>query len=77
VALVRPTTDSKSFSGKRRVDDFVAARVAEWQPKEAFVIDVCDTGDRLKVLELNTLNAAGFYAGDVQKLVLALHEAFG
>jgi hypothetical protein len=60
-----------------RVDRFVAARVAEWQPNEAFVIDVCDTEEGLKIVEINTLNAAGFYAADLQKLVLSLNETFG
>jgi ATP-grasp domain, R2K clade family 3 len=54
----------------------VNARVAEWQPHEAFVIDVCETSDGLRIVEINTLNAAGFYAGDVQKLALCLEESF-
>lgn len=62
------------------VDDsftqYVEERIEEWQPHEAFVIDVCDTGLGLKIVEINTLNSSGFYAGDVQKLVLALEEAF-
>lgn len=59
-----------------RIDDYVMERVREWQPHEAFVIDVCDTEAGLRIVELNTLNAAGFYAGDVQKLVIALEEGF-
>jgi hypothetical protein len=27
-------------------------------------------------MEINTINASGFYAGDMQKLVFALEEAF-
>jgi hypothetical protein len=59
-----------------RIDAYVTERVREWQPHDAFVIDVCDTEEGLKIVELNTLNAAGFYAADVQKLVLALEESF-
>ena len=62
------------------VDDsftqYVEERIREWQPHEAFVIDVCDTEHGLKIVEINTLNSSGFYAGDVQKLVLELEEAF-
>ncbi|MFZ6709821.1 ATP-grasp domain-containing protein [Undibacterium sp. TC9W] len=62
------------------VDDsfthYVEKRIQEWQPHEAFVIDVCDTEMGLKIVEINTLNSSGFYAGDVQKLVLALEDAF-
>ncbi|MFZ6757957.1 ATP-grasp domain-containing protein [Undibacterium sp. Ji50W] len=62
------------------VDDsftaYVEERIKEWQPHDAFVIDVCDTENGLKIVEINTLNSSGFYAGDVQKLVLALEEAY-
>jgi hypothetical protein len=37
-----------------------------------FVIDIALTDDGYKVIELNTLNCAGFYAADMQKLVAAL-----
>lgn len=45
-----------------------------WQPHRAFVIDVCETPTGLKIVEINTMNAAGFYAGDIQSIVLALEE---
>lgn len=57
-----------------RLDGFVRDAVADWQPHRAFVIDVCDTPDGPRIVEINTLNSAGFYAGDVQKIVLALEE---
>jgi hypothetical protein len=59
-----------------RVDDYVMARLAQWMPHETFVIDVCDTEDGMKIVEINTLNAAGFYAADVQRLVLKLQDAY-
>ena len=52
--------------------DFVNECIAIWQPHRAFVIDVCDTPEGLKVVEINTINAAGFYAGDIQQIVMAL-----
>lgn len=55
-----------------RMDAFVKARIAEWCPHVAFVIDVCDTPVGTKIVELNNLNSAGFYAGDVSSIVLAL-----
>lgn len=54
--------------------EFAQAAVDDWQPHRAFVIDVCDTDQGPKIVEINTLNSAGFYAGDVQKLVLALED---
>jgi len=48
-----------------------------WEPARAYVVDVCQTPDGIKIVEINTINAAGFYAGDIQKLVMALEEAEG
>jgi hypothetical protein len=59
-----------------RFEKFVEERIAEWQPAEAFVIDVCDTYEGIKIVETNTLNSSGFYAADVQKLVLTLELEF-
>jgi len=60
-----------------RMDRFVEQAVAEWQPHRAFVLDVCDTPDGARIVEINTINSAGFYAGDVQRLVAALEELEG
>jgi hypothetical protein len=43
-----------------------------WMPHRAWVLDVCETPDGIKIVEINTINAAGFYAGNVQDLVVAL-----
>lgn len=56
--------------------EYVRERIAEWQPHVAFVIDVADTDDGLKIVEINTLNSCGFYACDMQKLVMALEDGF-
>lgn len=54
--------------------EFVEARNAEWRPDEAYVMDVARTPDGLKIVEINNINASGFYAGDVSKIVAALEE---
>ncbi len=51
---------------------FAEALARSWTPSRAFVMDVADTPDGLKVVEVNNHNAAGFYAGDMQKLVAAI-----
>jgi hypothetical protein len=56
--------------------DYVKERIAEWQPAEAFVIDVAWTQHGFAIVEINTLNAAGFYAADIQKLVFSLEQHF-
>ncbi len=46
-----------------------------WQPDHAYVLDVSlDAEGLTRVIEVNTLNAAGFYAADIQKLVNAIEE---
>lgn len=50
--------------------------ISSWEPHEAFVIDVADTSEGIKIVEINTLNSAGFYKANMQKLVMALEEAF-
>ena len=55
---------------------YAEERITEWQPHDAFVIDVADTDAGLKVVEINTLNSCGFYACDIQSLAMALEDAF-
>lgn len=48
-------------------------RMAEiWTPLQAFVMDVCRHASAWKIIEINTLNACGFYAADLEKLVAAI-----
>lgn len=47
-----------------------------WLPLPAFCLDLCDTPDGMKVVEINTINASGFYDADVQTLIMTIHEAF-
>ena len=56
--------------------NYAKARIAQWQPHDAFVIDVCYTEDGPKVVEINTINSCGFYAADIQKLVMGFEDAF-
>eukprot|EP00903_Cladosiphon_okamuranus_P001402 g1400.t1 len=39
---------------------------------QAYVLDICRTEEGLKLLETNCINAAGFYAADLDKLVSAI-----
>lgn len=55
---------------------FARALATRWCPSPAFVVDVAVTDDGPKVVEANCLSAAGFYAGDMQKLVFALEDYF-
>lgn len=49
--------------------------VHSWNPLRAFVLDVAHMEDEsMRIVELNTLNAAGLYAADVNKLFGALNS---
>lgn len=60
------------------VDDEVVAYaracVDAWTPNRAFVLDIAQTARGCRIVEVNCLNAAGFYAGDTLKLITALEE---
>ena len=58
------------------IQEYVEQRIQEWQPLSSFVIDVADTAEGLKIVEINTLNSCGFYACDVQQLVMELQHAY-
>lgn len=47
-----------------------------WQPAKAYVLDIARIGYDYKIVEINTINAAGLYKANVPKLVEAL-ENFG
>lgn len=49
--------------------NFVKEMIEIWQPARAFVIDVAYTPDGYKIVEFNNINASGFYACNVQKIV--------
>lgn len=45
-----------------------------YSPSIAFVLDIADTPDGLKVLETNSISSSGFYAIDMGKFVNAINE---
>ena len=48
-----------------------------WSPADAYVLDVAETPDGFKIVEVQNLNSSGYYAADVQTLVLTINGAFG
>lgn len=47
-----------------------------YQPSDGFVLDIADTDEGLKIIEINCLNAAGFYDCNIQKLVESIEYNF-
>lgn len=58
----------------RRILDFATARATEWSPNRAYVMDIAETPEGLKIVEVNNLNSAGWYKADLSALVLALER---
>ena len=63
----------KRYTDPELVDDaivqFAAERAADWSPNPAYVMDIAETPAGLRIVEVNNLNSAGLYRGDMQKLV--------
>lgn len=58
----------------QRFIDFAQQMVDGWQPAIAFVIDIADTPEGLKIIEINNINSAGFYEADVFKIIDAINN---
>ena len=54
--------------------DFAQQMVSQWQPARAFVIDIAETQEGPKIIEVNNFNSAGFYSCDVGKIIDAVES---
>ena len=59
-----------------QVDEYVddVLRRVTWRPDSLFVMDVCESEERLYVLELNSLSCSGFYECDAEAIVRKASE---
>jgi len=57
-------------------EKYAQKMVDMWQPAEAFVLDIALVNDEFKIIEINCLNSAGFYAIEVDKLVQAIMNLY-
>jgi hypothetical protein len=57
--------------------DFANRMAKIFQPARAYVMDIALCDDEYKIIEVNLLNAAGFYEANLQKLIEALETSFG
>jgi len=53
------------------------ARVVEWSPRRAFILDVAETDRGIRIVETNSVSFAGFYAMDMGRYVAALDRLAG
>lgn len=55
-------------------ETFAKKMIQIFQPAKAFVMDVCLYENTWKIVEINCINAAGFYKADVQKLLISIEN---
>jgi len=53
-----------------RVIQFAEQCAHDWAPAEVFVMDIGESAGNLYVIECNCFNSAGFYASNVEKIML-------
>lgn len=58
------------------VYNFAQKMVDRWNPIDAYVLDIADTSNGPKVIEINAFGSSGFYACDIQKIILAIEEKY-
>lgn len=56
--------------------EFAQRMVDMFQLSKTFVIDVCLTDNEWKIVECGSTSCAGFYDADMQKLIMALEDAY-
>lgn len=56
--------------------EFGQQRVDELDYADAYCLDICRTPDGLKIVEVNTINSAGLYHADVDKLIQAFENYY-
>ncbi len=56
--------------------EFGRERIAEIRLAAAYCLDLCRTDNGIKIVEVNTINAAGMYHGNVGKIVEALEGMY-
>ena len=57
-----------------RFIEFAQQMTHLWCPRSAFVMDLADTPDGIKIIELNSISSAGFYNSDMGKFISAINE---
>jgi hypothetical protein len=55
------------------IENFAQDMVNIWQPDRGFVIDIAVTENGYRVIEINCLNASGFYKCDVGKIIRTIN----
>jgi len=66
----------KNYDNEIPAIEFAQKMVDIYQPARAFVLDICLTNSGYKIVEINLINAAGFYDANISKLIETIEEKF-
>lgn len=68
-------TDIREIDESTTPWQYAQKMVDLWQPAEAFVIDIVSLMDGgMKIVEINCINSAGFYAADIKTVIAAIEK---
>ena len=56
------------------ISGYAQKQVDIWQPNRAFVMDIADTPNGLKIIEINAINSSALYACNIEKLISAINQ---
>lgn len=59
----------------KMIIDYAEDCATEWNPADAYALDIAHTPKGLKIIEVNSISSAGFYACDMDKFVVAINDA--
>ena len=54
--------------------DWTQSMIDKWVPDRAFVMDVAQTPDGFKIIEVNNISSSGFYACDLNKIIIGIES---
>ena len=80
IATASQYTLGGTFCTDNVIDDdafeFVNKMLDIFQLNDCFTMDICLTNGEYKIVECGCISSAGFYRADMQKLLMALEDAF-
>ena len=56
--------------------DFANECANIWNPRPAYALDIAHTPNGLKIIETNSICSAGFYASNLDQLVVAIERLY-
>lgn len=70
--------DTVSYAGVVPFEarNYAIDRVSEMHDIQTYCLDIADTPNGYKIVEINNINSSGLYRANIQKLIMAIEAAF-